>query len=113
MALGFGDQKLRSRAQRSLDLRQQGFGVGSLVDHGKGEREIGLLAEVVEARRRGDAPPVEIAADLPEAVALAKRQARPGDAILLSPACASYDMFTNYEQRGAAFVELVRGATHG
>ena len=61
----------------------------------------------VEACRRGDVPPVETAADLPEAVALAKGQARPGDAILLSPACASYDMFTNYEHRGAAFVRLV------
>ena len=65
------------------------------------------IAQAVEACRRGDTPSVEIAGDLPEAVALAKRQAGQGDAILLSPACASYDMFTNYEHRGDAFVALV------
>ena len=46
--------------------------------------------------------------DMEEAVALAADRARPGDAVLLSPACASWGMFKNYEERGRIFKELVR-----
>ncbi len=44
-----------------------------------------------------------------EAVQLSARLARPGEAVLLSPACASFDMFRNYEARGAAFKSAVEG----
>jgi UDP-N-acetylmuramoylalanine--D-glutamate ligase len=46
---------------------------------------------------------------LEQAVALAAEQARAGDSVLLSPACASLDMFRSYEHRGEAFVRAVRG----
>ncbi|MGH8853434.1 MAG: glutamate ligase domain-containing protein, partial [Telluria sp.] len=45
---------------------------------------------------------------LPEAVRRAAGLARPGDAVLLSPACASLDMFTNYAHRAQVFVDAVR-----
>jgi len=52
--------------------------------------------------------PVLVAADLDEAVDRAAGCAQPGDAVLLSPACASFDMFRNYEHRAAVFVAAVR-----
>jgi len=54
-----------------------------------------------------------IAADtLPQAVALAQQQARTGDAVLLSPACASLDMFDNYVHRARVFAEAVQALAH-
>jgi UDP-N-acetylmuramoylalanine--D-glutamate ligase len=49
----------------------------------------------------------EQAGDLEHAVAAAARDAGPGDVVLLSPACASYDQFRNFEERGDAFRALV------
>lgn len=43
-----------------------------------------------------------------QALEEALRIARPGDTILLSPACSSFDQFSNYEERGRIFKELVR-----
>ena len=52
---------------------------------------------------------IEIVDSLSEAVQSAARLAEPGDVVLLSPACASYDMFENFQQRGLEFTRLVRG----
>jgi UDP-N-acetylmuramoylalanine--D-glutamate ligase len=51
---------------------------------------------------------IEIVDSLMEAVRLANRLAVSGDVVLLSPACASYDMFENFQQRGQQFCQLVR-----
>jgi UDP-N-acetylmuramoylalanine-D-glutamate ligase len=50
--------------------------------------------------------------DLTQAVTEAARIAQPGDAVLLSPGCASYDQYRNFEGRGMHFRNVV-GALHG
>jgi UDP-N-acetylmuramoylalanine--D-glutamate ligase len=69
---------------------------------------IGQAAEAF-ATTLGDTPH-EIAGDLPTAVARAAAEAQPGEAVLLSPACASFDQFADYEARGRTFAALARAA---
>jgi UDP-N-acetylmuramoylalanine--D-glutamate ligase len=58
-------------------------------------------------RDLGSSLTVAPAASFDEVIATARKLARPGDAVLLSPACSSYDMFTNYEERGERFRRAV------
>ena len=51
--------------------------------------------------------PAVIAGSMAEAVAVADGRAREGDTVLLSPGCASFDMFRSYEERGRVFRRLV------
>lgn len=55
----------------------------------------------------GDATDIRFAGSLEQAVTLAAELARPGDAVLLSPACASWDMFSDFEARGQRFCAAV------
>ena len=67
-------------------------------------RDAPAIEEVLQAT---DIPRYQ-AVDLPEAVNIAKRVAQSGDAVLLSPACASFDMFNNYVHRAEVFVAAVK-----
>ncbi len=67
---------------------------------------VGEDAPEVE-RELGDLVPTEGCGTLPEAVRNAARVAGPGDVVLLSPACSSYDQFLSYEHRGETFRRLV------
>jgi UDP-N-acetylmuramoylalanine--D-glutamate ligase len=69
-----------------------------------------LLGEAADAIARavGDRVPVRRAASMDEAVRAGSSLAQPGDAVLLSPACASFDMFRDYKHRGDEFVRAVR-----
>lgn len=74
-----------------------------------------LLGEAASALAAaiGDAVPIVRVASMRDAVRASARLAEPGDAVLLSPACSSYDMFRDYKQRGEAFVEEVRALGRG
>ncbi len=69
-----------------------------------------LIGEAASRIREavGDFEQTSHAATLREAVDLAVRQAEAGDVVLLSPACASFDMFADYQDRGRQFKELVQ-----
>ena len=71
---------------------------------------IGRDAAPIE-KALGGVVPVVHAQDMQAAVHAARRLAQPGDVVLLSPACASFDMFRNYEHRGQVFVECVKAET--
>ncbi len=67
---------------------------------------IGAAAEKI-ASQLGGAVPIEHAGTLERAVEIANERSKPGDVVLLAPACASFDQFENYEHRGRVFKELV------
>ncbi|MBB1600295.1 UDP-N-acetylmuramoyl-L-alanine--D-glutamate ligase [Variovorax sp. UMC13] len=69
---------------------------------------IGRDAPVIEAALADTGVTIVHAESMEQAVQLAARRAHPGDAVLLSPACASFDMFRDYGHRAAVFCEAVQ-----
>jgi len=82
---------------------------------GERVKQVILIGEAAEKINRALSGAVEIcnAVSLEEAVALARTAAKPGDVVLLAPACASFDMFENFEHRGQIFKETVHELAKG
>jgi UDP-N-acetylmuramoylalanine--D-glutamate ligase len=75
---------------------------GAVGDHARAVYAIGESRDQVREALEG-VRPVHECASLEEAVLLAFEEARPGDTVLLSPGCSSFDMFRDYAERGQVF----------
>jgi len=96
--------------------RDKGGDFEPLVKYGRERvREVILLGEAREKmfEALGKAFPVQFAESMDDAVGKAFESAAPGDIIMLSPACASFDMYENFEQRGLDFKRIVKTLKNG
>ncbi|HSA57653.1 MAG TPA: UDP-N-acetylmuramoyl-L-alanine--D-glutamate ligase [Gemmatimonadaceae bacterium] len=96
-----------------LGGRHKGEPYAPLIDpirrHAKAVLAYGESAELIVQDLGGSVPVERVTGDFASVVERARALAVPGDCVLLSPACASFDMFANYEERGAAFAALAQG----
>ena len=81
----------------------------AVAQHARAVVLIGRDAPLIEAALHGCGVPLLRASDMDDAVQQAARLVQRGDAVLLSPACASFDMFRNYAHRAEVFVAAVHG----
>ncbi|MFC5520500.1 UDP-N-acetylmuramoyl-L-alanine--D-glutamate ligase [Polaromonas jejuensis] len=103
-------------AERKLVVILGGEGKGQdfsplaepVARHARAVVLIGRDAPLIRSALQDSHVPLLDAISMPEAVAIAARQAEGGDAVLMSPACASFDMFDNYEHRARVFCEAVQ-----
>ena len=83
----------------------------ALRRHGRAAVLIGEAAPQIASAINNQVPTVN-ADSMSAAVAAARKLAETGDVVLLSPACASFDMFRSYGDRGEQFCEAVREVSH-
>ena len=78
----------------------------------EGVRDVVLIGAATkrfkEALEKAGYPKIHLAGSMEEAVQASSHLGKPGDVVLLSPACASFDMFSNFEERGRVFKQAVR-----
>ena len=79
-----------------------------MARHARAAVLIGRDGPLIEKEIAMAGTAIESADDMADAVRRARRLARPGDAVLLSPACASFGMCRHYEHRAQVFVDAVR-----
>ncbi len=107
-------------AERKLVLIAGGEGkgqdfsplAGPVRQHARAVVLIGRDASLIRAALEGTGVPLLDADSMQAAVELAARQAQTGDAVLMSPACASFDMFDNYGHRAQVFCDAVQALAH-
>ncbi len=81
----------------------------ALEKHGRAVALIGRDAAAIGMALEGSGVPTRIVGDMNAAVQWLAAQAKAGDCVLLSPACASLDMYKNYAHRAQAFIDAVKG----
>ena len=96
--------------------RHKGAEYAPLVRAAKGKVKKAVFlgeAKALLAASFGGVVPFELAEDMEDAVSIAFESADKGDTVLLAPACSSFDMFSNYAQRGEAFKVAVKRLLNG
>ncbi len=110
--MGLGADKAPAKLAVILGGDGKGQDFAALAEpvarHARAVALIGRDASSIEEALAAIEMPKQRHDDLPAAVRWSFEQARPGDAVLLSPACASFDMFRNYGHRAQVFVQAVR-----
>jgi UDP-N-acetylmuramoylalanine--D-glutamate ligase len=99
-----GVQLILGGQGKGQDFRELRAGVGERC---RGVYVIGEDATAIARALSRTGVPLHMCGDLPRAVSEAARAAQPGEVVLLSPACASFDQFRDFEARGERFRELV------
>jgi UDP-N-acetylmuramoylalanine--D-glutamate ligase len=80
----------------------------AVAEHARAAVLIGRDAPLIEKALQGCGKPIVYARDMDEAVRIATDHAQAGDAVLMSPACASFDMYKNYLHRAETFIAAVK-----